>query len=289
MKKYLDFIGENKNTNDIISDIKDILLEIEDANLSINYFYLNNHKSAFPSDEFNNIRIEIFSDSYKSFIVNNDVIDSVYRLNHYLNIKGYDLYLTFDTSSVDKNDTSYKVRSINNFKDKYLSRLILSINFNNVLDENLNFFKSSDFKNRWGIESNLKVDDIYKYFDFFRDSLIQLEDDNLISKYQLQYLDKAVMSALQNINIKTDDIKVKIEEFTNFIKERASLRGSLGGDLSITTTITLPIKDITTEMSDIIDSVIFLKENGKDKGFECLLVPMSITPKTFEIILITKI
>jgi hypothetical protein len=154
---------------------------------------------------------------------------------------------------------------------------------------NLKIVNFKDFKTKWGIEGNLKVDDIYKYFDFFRDSLIQIEDNDLINNYKLQYFDKGVMQVLSKIDVKTDDIKIKIEQFTSDVKERTSLKGSLGGNLSIATTITLPIKDITTEMSDIIESVIFLKENGKDIGFECLLVPMSSKVNTFKIILTTKI
>jgi hypothetical protein len=282
MKKYLDFIGENKNTNDIISDIKDILLEITDLNLKVNYKYFNNHINVLSTDIFNKFSISINSDIYdEPFRINDVIIDTLYRLDDFLKMNNIQLYLSFDIYQ----EREYRINSILNFRNKYLRHIYLIIDFR--LNENLNLLKSSDFKNRWGIESDLKVDGVYKYFDFFRDSLIDLEDDGLISRYRLQYFEKGVMSAVSKIDVKTDDIQLKIGEFTKSIKEKASLIGDLNGSLSIATDLYFPEVDITDKMSLTIDCVKFLKDNGVDMGFECHFLQTS-SQGVYKIILNTE-
>jgi hypothetical protein len=286
MKRYLDFINESKN-HEIISGIKDIIIEIEDSGLKVNYFYLDNHKSTFPSDEFNNVRIEIFSEKNRNFKIDSDLIDSLFRIEHYLTIEGYRLSIEVDQDYMRSYGVDFSIKSIEKYKGGIINRIILRVDLR--INENLDFIKSSDFKNRWGIEGKLSVDGIYKYFDLFRDSLLELEDDGIIKKYTISYLKKGILYDRVNIKIDDKDIEAKITDFKEEIRQRASLSGKIGaGDLTIYTQFTLPIGDVTDIMSSIIDCVKFIKDNIGDNG-ECLLVPMSSTPNSFKIILNTKL
>jgi hypothetical protein len=136
----------------------------------------------------------------------------------------------------------------------------------------LNFKKFSDFKNRWGIEPDLHIDTLNYYFNFFRESLIDFEDDNIITKYYLAYKESVELDRV--IIFKNDISKIddKIRSIVSSIKDRSTLLGHINGSLVIYTNLFLPSSqndDITSILEKCIESVNFLKKNGEDLGFEC--------------------
>jgi len=135
---------------------------------------------------------------------------------------------------------------------------------------NLKFVNFNDFKSRWGLQSKFSIKSLYYYFNFFRDSLIELEDDNLVSKYVVEYGNKK--SIIHNRFY--DDLDSKLEKIFDEISSKSGLLGDNKGELRIYTNIFLPssqFKDITSITERIIDCVKFLKDNGRDLGFECNL------------------
>jgi hypothetical protein len=141
---------------------------------------------------------------------------------------------------------------------------------------NLKIVNFEDFKSRWGLETDISYDFIRSYFDLFRDSLIELEDDGLITKYYISYnpLVGNLLVASDRVIIypNLEGLDDKIEKVLNDIIERTTLSGKNRGKLSIYTTMFLPssqISDITSILEKCIDCVNFLKDNGKDLGFDC--------------------
>ena len=137
------------------------------------------------------------------------------------------------------------------------------------MQNKINIVNFKDFKSRWGLESEFTIDFLYHYFIFFRDSLIELQDDNLISKFYIEYSNERVIiyKDLNNIN---DKLKVIFDK----VLSKSGLFGDNKDQLIIYTNIFLPssqFNDITLITDRIIDSVKFLKDNGKDLGFECNL------------------
>jgi hypothetical protein len=141
---------------------------------------------------------------------------------------------------------------------------------------NLKIVNFEDFKSRWGLETDISSDFIRSYFNFFRDSLIELEDDGLITKYYISY--NPLGSNSSNISDRVviypnlEGLDDKIEKVLNDIIERTTLSGKNKGKLFIYTTIFLPssqINDITSILEKCIDCVNFLKDNGKDMEFDC--------------------
>jgi hypothetical protein len=145
---------------------------------------------------------------------------------------------------------------------------------------NLKIVNFEDFKSRWGLETDISSDFIRSYFNFFRDSLIELEDDGLITKYYISYNPYQFFRIPHSSNIcdrvviypNLEGLDDKIEKVLNDILERATLYGKNTGKLFIYTTIFLPsskINDITSILEKCIDCVNFLKDNGKDMEFDC--------------------
>jgi hypothetical protein len=149
---------------------------------------------------------------------------------------------------------------------------------------NLKFVNFKDFKSRWGLQSKFSIESLYYYFNFFRDSLIELEDDNLISKYIVEYgSEKSIIYK----ELQDDDLDSKLEKLFDEILSKSGLQGDNKGELSIYTNIFLPssqFKDITSITERIIDCVKFLKDNGGDLGFECNLKTNSPEGLRIEII-----
>jgi hypothetical protein len=135
---------------------------------------------------------------------------------------------------------------------------------------NLKFTNFKDFKGRWGLETKFSIKSLYYYFNFFRDSVLELEDDNLVSKYVVEY------GGQRSIIHKElyEDLDSKLEKVFDEILSKSGLQGDTKGELSIYTNIFLPssqFKDITSITERIIDCVKFLKDNGTELGFECNL------------------
>lgn len=154
---------------------------------------------------------------------------------------------------------------------------------------NLKFVKFKDFKDRWGLDSDLKSEFLHDSFNFFRDTLIDFEDDNLINKYYIEYrlpsggVDKSIIHKSDL----SSDIQDKIESIFTNIKSKASLLGDIKvNDISIYTKIFLPssqFNDITDILTDITSSAKFLKSNG----FECNV--KTSTPEGIKIELVKRI
>jgi hypothetical protein len=141
---------------------------------------------------------------------------------------------------------------------------------------NLKIVNFKDFKSRWGLETDISSDFIISCFNFFRDSLIELEDDGLITKYYISYnslgINPSNISDRVIIYPNLEGLDDKIEKVLNDIIERTTLSGKNRGKLFIYTTLFLPssqINDITSILEKCIDCVNFLKDNGKDLGFDC--------------------
>lgn len=148
---------------------------------------------------------------------------------------------------------------------------------------NLKFVNFKDFKSRWGLESKFSIESLYYYFNFFRDSVIELEDDNLISKYVIEYGGQIWTRSIIHKGL-YDDLDSKLEKIFD---EISSKLGDNKGQLNIYTNIFLPssqFKDITSITERVIDSVKFLKDNGNDFGFECNLKTNSPEGLRIEII-----
>lgn len=150
------------------------------------------------------------------------------------------------------------------------------------MQNKINIVNFKDFKSRWGLESEFTIDFLYHYFIFFRDSLIELQDDNLISKFYIEYSNERVI-IYKDLN----DINDKLEVIFDKVLSKSGLFGDNKGQLIIYTNIFLPssqFNDITLITDRIIDSVKFLKDNGKDLGFECNLKTNSPEGLRIEII-----
>ena len=153
----------------------------------------------------------------------------------------------------------------------------------------LKFTRFKDFKNRWGLDSDLKSEFLHDTFNFFRDTLIEFEDDGLITKYYIEYrlpsggVDKSTISK----NNTPSEIKSQIDSIFNDIKNKASLLGDIKvNDISIYTKIFLPssqFNDITDILTEIVSSSQFLKSNG----FECNV--KTSTPEGVKIEVVKKV
>lgn len=147
----------------------------------------------------------------------------------------------------------------------------------------LNFLKFTDFKNRWELE-DISSDILNYYFNFFRESLIDFEDEGLITKYYIAYKESV---ELDKVIIFTNDISKiddKLESIVSSIKTRSTLSGRINGSLVIYTNLFLPSSkndDITSILEKCIESVNFLKDNGEDLGFQCKIKTNS--PEGFRI------
>jgi hypothetical protein len=158
---------------------------------------------------------------------------------------------------------------------------------------NLKITNFKDFKSRWVLKSNLTSEFLHEYFNFFRDSLIELEDDGLITKYYIEYNLPSGLSDKSTI-YKSDipsDIHTKIESIFNNIEQKTSLSGKIKvNTISIHTKIFLPssqFNDITDILTEVLSCVNFLKDNGKDLGFECNI--KISTPESIKVELIKNL
>ena len=144
----------------------------------------------------------------------------------------------------------------------------------------LKFVNFKDFKDKWGLESKFTIDSLEYYFNFFRDSVIELEDDSLISKYTIH------TQTHREIIYKNEvDIKAKLQNVYNAI--HTGVFGNSYGRIIIHTSIFLPssqFSDITLITERVIECVKFLKDNGVDLGFECNLKTNSPEGLKIEII-----
>jgi hypothetical protein len=151
----------------------------------------------------------------------------------------------------------------------------------------LKFTNFKDFK-RWGLKSDLNSDFLHEYFNFFRESLIQLEDDDLIKSYIVKYTYRGVH---KHIIHKNDDFHAKIEDIFSNIEEKLSLFGEIQIDsISIESKIFLPssqFNDITDILTEVLSCVNFLKDNGKELGFESYIT--TSTPEGLKIKTIKKL
>lgn len=126
---------------------------------------------------------------------------------------------------------------------------------------NLKIVNFKDFKNRWGLESDLNPDYISQYFYFIKDALIELEDDGLIDKYNIQ-------TGSLSSNIDKDNIDNIINRICDYLKAKSTISGNINTSLIIK----VPIHknentDTVNFLENVIDRVIFLRNNG----FKCEL------------------
>jgi hypothetical protein len=109
----------------------------------------------------------------------------------------------------------------------------------------------------------------------FLDSLLELEDDHLITKYYISYSptgDQPKIFERSLIYINSEDIYDKIEKSYQKIREQIIPNSEGGGKLYIQTTLFLPasrINDISSILEKCLYCVNFLKDIGKDMGFSC--------------------
>lgn len=126
---------------------------------------------------------------------------------------------------------------------------------------NLKIVNFKDFKSRWGLESDLNPDYISQYFYFIKDALIELEDDGLIDKYNVE-------TGSLSLNIYKDNIDNIINRICDYLKAKSTISGNINTSLIIKAPIhKLENTDTVNLLENVIDRVIFLRNNG----FKCEL------------------
>ena len=126
---------------------------------------------------------------------------------------------------------------------------------------NLKIANFKDFKSRWGLESDLNPDYISQYFYFIKDALIELEDDGLIDKYNIE-------TGSLRLNIHKDNIDYIINRICDYLKAKSTISGSINTSLIIKAPIHKQENtDTINFLENVIDRVIFLRNNG----FKCEL------------------
>lgn len=126
---------------------------------------------------------------------------------------------------------------------------------------NLKIVNFKDFKSRWGLESDLNPDYISQYFYFIKDALIELEDDGLIDKYNVE-------TGSLSLNIYKDNIDNTINRICDYLKAKSTISGNINTSLIIKAPIHKPENtDTVNFLENVIDRVIFLRNNG----FKCEL------------------
>jgi hypothetical protein len=148
----------------------------------------------------------------------------------------------------------------------------------------MKYIRFSDFKGRWSLNTKLDEKNISDFFHFFRDALLEIEDQGFIKNYEIQYLNKGILYRRISINI-SDNSNDKIKIFIDSIKEKTSLLGELKGNISISVNIILPNTDLTEIMSLILNRVNFIKDNGKENNFECIFISSTTNLNYYRIIL----